>query len=152
MANIDVQEAQAWCETTKLNLGTALDGELEASITSQVLTQVAQVFDTSSWVDNTTTPKLIRSIISMYYVAWIYDRTYAEDSPAGSRSYADKLKTRADSLLEAIMSGNVTLPEATPTVDTGSPYFYPTDSSSALPADDDDTSLGPEKFTMGVIW
>ena len=150
MSNIVMQEAQAWCEKTKLNLGTSLDDELEASITAQVIGQVAQVYETSSWVDPDTTPRLVRTVIAMLYVSWIYDRTYSED--ADPSSYGALLRSRAEALLASIISGGVTLPEITPSVDTGQPAFYPTDASTEDEASDDDASAGPEKFTMGVVW
>lgn len=150
MSNIDIQQAQAWAEKTKLNLGSALDDELEASIAAQVIGQVAQAYETSSWVDSDTTPKLVRSVIAMYYVSWIYDRTYSEE--ADLSSYGALLRLRADQLLASIVSGGVVLPDVTPTSDIGSPEFYPTDASSLQTANADDTSLGGEKFTMGVIW
>jgi hypothetical protein len=152
MSNIGIQEARAWAEKTKLDLGTSLDDELEGSIASQVLGQVAQAYDTSSWVTSATTPKLIRSVIAMYYVAWIYSRTYAEDTGPGVTTYGDLLRQRADALLAAIIDGSVTLTDVSTTEDFGGPAFYPTDTSTADEPDEDDSSLGPEKFTMGVIW
>jgi hypothetical protein len=38
--NIVVGEAQAWLETTKANLGSDLDADLEESIATQVLARV----------------------------------------------------------------------------------------------------------------
>ena len=152
MSNIGIQEARAWCEKTKLDLGTSLDDELETSIANQVLGQVAQAYDVSSWTTSATTPQLIRSIIAMYYVAWYYSRTYAEDTPAGTTTYGDLLRQRADALLAAIIEGSIVLTDVPSTDDFGSPVFYPTDESSAEEPTSDDSSLGPEKFTMGVIW
>lgn len=150
MSNIDIQDAQAWAEKTKLDLGSALDDELEAFVASQVISAIAQVYEVSSWVSQATTPRLVRSVIAMNYVAWIYDRTYSED--ATSSNYGALLRQRADLLLESIISGGVTLTDATSLGDVGSPVFYPTDESSAQDASSDDSSLGGEKFTMGVIW
>jgi hypothetical protein len=149
MSNIAIQEAQAWAEKSKLDLGTALDGELEATVASQVISTIAQAYDVTSWITVATTPKLVRSVIAMMYVAWYYDRTYSED--ADLSSYGALLRERADALIVAIVAGNVVLPEL-PTTDVGSPSFYPTDASSAQSPTCDDPSLGPEKFTMGVIW
>lgn len=152
MSNIDIPEAQAWCEGTKLNLGTALDGELEASISTQVIGRIAQVYDTSSWTDASTTPKLVRSVIAMLYASWIYSRQYSETVGPGVTTYGDLLRQNAEALIQGILSGAITLSDSTPTTDVGVPLFYPTDDSSALDPTSDDTSLGPEKFTMGVIW
>jgi hypothetical protein len=152
VANIDIQEAQAWAEKTKLDLGASLDGELESSISAQVIGQIAQVYETSSWSDPTTTPKLVRSIIAMLYIAWIYDRTYSEDANSGS-SYGALLRTQANTLLAAIVAGNVALSDVTPAVDTGQPAFFPNDiSSDNDPLTTGETSDGPEKFSIGTIW
>jgi hypothetical protein len=151
-ANIDIQEAQAWTEKTKLDLGTSLDGELEASISAQVIGQIAQVYDTSSWSDSSTTPRLVRSIVAMLYVAWYYDRSYSEDAGAGS-SYGALLRMNANTLLTGIVAGNIALSDVTPAVDTGQPAFFPTDTSTAAdPLDTGETSDGPEKFSIGTIW
>ena len=64
MSYITYQEANAWLEKTKLNL-TALDSELEKSISSQVLSEIAQIYDVSSWSDANTTPSLVLKIIAM---------------------------------------------------------------------------------------
>lgn len=150
MAHIDIQEAQAWCEKTKLNLGTALDGELEDSVASQVIVTIAQAYDTSSWTVNTSTPKVVRSIIAMLYVAWMYDRTYSEDNNVNS--YSTRLRTSAQVLIDGIIAGNIELPDASIVSTTGTPLYYPTDTSSANLPTVEDPSLGPAKFTMGVIW
>ena len=151
MANIDIQEAQAWSEKTKLDLGTALDGELEASISSQVISTIAQVYDVSSWVDSSTTPRLVRSIIAMDYVAWWYDRQYSEDAGGGS-SYGALLRSRADMLVAGILAGTISLVDVVPVTDVGQPAFYPNDISSADVPTHDDESLGDSKFSMGTIW
>jgi hypothetical protein len=152
MSYIGIQEARAWAEKTKLDLGTSLDDELEASIAAQVVGQIAQVYETSSWVSPSTTPKLVRSVVAMLYVSWIYSRTYAEDVGPGVTTYGELLRQRAEDLLASIISGAVVLTDGDPNEDTGSPTFYPTDVSTATEPSYDDTSLGAEKFTMGVIW
>ena len=93
MSNISVQEAQSWAEDTKLNLGNVLDAELEAMIATQVFARIAQVYTTSSWITPETTPKLVRSILAMLYMAWYYDRTYSEDA-LKANPYAALLRDR----------------------------------------------------------
>lgn len=152
MSNIDIQEARAWTEKTKLDLGTSLDDELEGSIASQVIGQIAQVYETSGWVDSSTTPKIVRSIIAMLYVSWYYSRTYAEDVGPGVTTYGELLRQRAQALIADIIAGNIVLDDLGTSEDVGSPAFYPTDTSTATDPTYEDSSLGPEKFTMGVIW
>jgi hypothetical protein len=151
MSNIAIGEAQAWCERTKLDLGRNLDGELEANISSQILARVAMTYDVSSWITSDTTPKLIRSIIAMYYAAHEYYRRYANDND-DTNAYADKLTAMADAALANILDGTTIIPGILPTGDSSAPSFYPTDVSSAQCATEDDPSLGPAKFSMGHVF
>jgi uncharacterized protein (DUF1501 family) len=149
MPHIAFQEAQAWAEQSKLNLGAELEGELEVQVVSQVFARIAKQVDTSSWVDVSTTPSIIRSIISMHYVAWIYRRTYSEETDGPT--YADRLTQMADSLIAGILTGAVDIEEITEDDDSHA-SGYPTDTSTASDPTTDDTSLGPESFSMSTIW
>lgn len=146
MAHITVGEAQAWAEGTKLTI-SSLNTELEAHLAEEVLRQLDSAFDITTWTDAVLTPKLVRTIISKLYVAWLYDRQYSEDIGPGS-NYADRLKENANMLLAGLIAGTIELPGV---VDiAGSPVFYPTDASSALTPTIDDPSLGPSAFSMGM--
>ena len=87
VAHISVGEAQAWAEGTKLTI-SSLDAALEEHLAEEVLRRLDSPFDVSTWVDSTTTPKLVRTIISKLYVAWLYDRQYSEDIETGSAAAA----------------------------------------------------------------
>lgn len=145
MSYITVESANAWLEKTKLSL-TVLDSELEASISSQVLAEIAQIYDVSSWLNTSTTPSLVSKIIAMKYAAWYIQRTYSEDLP--SNDYAELLLAEADRLIQGITSEalilsdtNITIVPSAALVGEG-PSFYPNDA-----AIDDDP-----RFTMGSIW
>lgn len=146
MANISVPEAQAWAEGTKLTIPTPLDVELEAHLAGEVISRLSSIADTSTWTSEVTTPKLVRTIISKLYVAWIYDRQYSEDNE-GTSTYADKLKENAEGLLVGLLDGTIELPGIPDS--SGSPAYYPTDASSAQEPTFDDPSLGPAAFSMG---
>jgi len=146
MPRISVAEAQAWAERTKLTIA-ALDLDLEANLAEEVVVRLGSAFDTSTWVSETTTPKLVRVIISKLYVAWEYDRQYSEDIEAGS-NYASRLKDNAEMLMTGLIAGTIELP-GLPDV-SGSPTFYPTDASSSMVPTFDDPSLGPAAFSMGM--
>lgn len=109
MPNIELAEAQAWLETTKASLGSALDANMESSIASQVLSRVATSYDVSGWVNPATTPKLVRHIIGMKYASWFYNRQYSEDDDVNE--YALFLNAQAETLLEGIVSGTNDLVE-----------------------------------------
>jgi hypothetical protein len=157
VANIDVDDAQPFATPRKLNLGTSLDVDLEATVATQVLAQIQAAYDTSTWVDPNTTPRLVRSIVGMYYIAWYYQRTYAEDT--GTATYADRLLRWAQMLINGILAGNIRLTDVVATGESyGTPSFYPNDLSSATRPEDLDIndpergSVGGAYFTMGQVW
>lgn len=149
---ITVQEAQAWAQgegDSKLTIGT-LNAELLNQVEVQVLSALSNSgYDTSTWTNDTTTPKLVRSIIAMLYVAWLYDKAYSEDVDEGN-AYAALLRGAAQANIAGILDGTFTLDGAVLTgVAADSPSFYPTDNSSRLSPTDYDSSLGPAAFSMG---
>lgn len=149
MAHITLAEAQAWTETSKLTLAS-LDLALESQVSAEVFARLGDGYDTSVWVDEADTPDIVRAIISMYYVSWIYDRTFSSDGANNPNDYAMRLRARADMLLTSIVQGDIDIPGEV--VNTGSPAFYPNDASSALAPTPEDPSLGPAAFTMGTVW
>jgi hypothetical protein len=151
MSNITVDEAQAWAEKSKLDLVSELDGELEKQVASQVLARVAIAYDVSGWTTTYNTPQLLKTIICMFYVGWLYERTYSDDNN-GPNVYGDKLLEMAETMLQNILDGITELPGVIPTLDSGSPSFYPTDLSSAQCPTPEDRSLGDAKFSMGIVF
>lgn len=153
MARISVAEAQAWAEASKLDIIT-LDPALVAQVETIVLGQLGRAYDPLTvqllWVNEATTPQIVRTLIAMKYVSFFYDRQYSEDE--GRNPWARRLDNLADDLLEAVMRGDVDIPEiAGVTGIARAPRFYPTDSSSeeAGPTAED-PSAGPPKFSMGM--
>jgi hypothetical protein len=147
MAHITVPEAQAWAEGTKLTVAS-LDAELEAHLAEEVIRRLDSGFDVTGWTNETTTPKLVRTIIAKLYIAWLYDRAYSEDIEQGN-NYADRLKINAEALMQGLLDGTIELPGADAGT-FGEPAFYPTDASSAQEPTFDDPSLGPAAFAMGM--
>jgi hypothetical protein len=145
VSRIIVAEAQAWAEGTKLTI-PALDGNLLDHIEAEVLGRLSTL-DSTTWIDSTTTPKIIRTIISKLYVAWVYDRAYSEDVEQGS-NYADRLRLNAETLIQGIIDGTIVIPGIPD--NAGTPVFYPTDASSSQLPTVDDPSLGPAAFSMGM--
>jgi hypothetical protein len=150
MTHISFGEAQAWSERTKLDLGTVLEEELEDQLSTQVLSRVATAYDTSGWVSETTTPKLLRTVIAMQYVAYIYARTYSDNTDGDS--YSTLLLTGSEAILQNIIDGITPIDGVDPTADLSEPVFYPTDLSSASTPTPEDSSLGGAKFSMGTIF
>lgn len=154
MARITVAEANAWSEPTKLTLTPTTfnaDAELEQQIASQILSRLMGTFDTSTWTSETTTPKIVRTIIAMYFVSWIYDRAYSDDAEANA--YAALLRQYADANIAGLIAGQIDLEEfPDANVGVGSPSFFPTDASSARVATPEAPSDGPPSFTMGTVF
>lgn len=147
---ISQQDAQAWAERSKLSLSN-LESDLVGQIATQVLSRIAQAFVTTGWVDETTTPAIIRSIIAMKYVSWFYNKVYSEEQ-ADTNDYAMRLDRIAEDLIDGIIAGIVAVDDPTQSpVNTG-PTFYPTDTSSAQDPTSDDPSLGPASFVMGQVF
>lgn len=150
-SHVSVSEVQAWLETTKLTL-TVLDTEMEAHIASITLGQlmIAYPVQAPTWIDSTTTPKIVRSIIAMRYAGWFYDRQYSETPD--SNTYADRLRASADALVAGLVAGSVDIIEVPGLPVMSEPEFFPTDVSSANLASDMYPSDGPPAFTMGQIF
>lgn len=150
MTYLTPAEANAWLEPTKLTL-TAIEAELDTQISVQILNRLSPVFNISTWVNNASTPRLVRSIMAMYYVAWVYDRTYADDGE--SNDYAKLLRSTADANISGLLSGSIILPEdPSANTDNSAPSFFPNDASSALEPTVEEPSNGPPAFMMGTVF
>jgi hypothetical protein len=156
MSHIDYTDANAWLESTKLALtADNFDTALEDQISTQVLAQLVKGgYSTTVWVDSQSTPKLVKSIIAMLYVAAVYDRSYGDDVTDGSSNYAVVLRTLASSNIAGLLDGALSLAEEPSTnAAYGAPSFFPTDASS-----DDrigfhrDPSDGGPAFLMGTVF
>lgn len=150
MARITVDDVRGWVESSKLNI-TALDLNFLPQIETEVLARLGTVYDTVGWVDSTSTPSLVKVIITKMYAGWLYDKYYSENQ-AERNEYAQMLKDNAELLMTGLLDGTIEIP-GTPATTNQGPSFYPNDISSArTPGEDGDWSLGPAKFSMGQIF
>lgn len=150
MSHITVAEANAWFESTKLAL-TSIESELEAQVASSILSRLTAVFDVSAWIDQTSTPKLVRSIIAMYYCSWVYDRAYSDDAKE-ENDYANLLRRMAEANILGLLSGVIVIPESPDNADVGVPTFFPNDLSSSLEPTPESPSDGGPAFMMGTVF
>lgn len=145
---ITVDEARAWGEKTKLAPAwkDGLDGDLLSQIQGEVLGNIAAVADTTPWIDSSTTPSMVKTIIAKFYVAWLIDRQYSEDEDLSA--YAALLRTTAMSLQTGITSSEIDIPGIT-TGDAGDGLAsgYPLDNS----VDSNGNPYGPF-FTMDAVF
>lgn len=120
-------EIQAWLEPSKL-LIDPLDAQLierEAHQAAWVFGRLAGVYDTTGWVDQITTPKLVRTIISGFTAAYHYNSFYSETEDAGN-PYADRIIRQLMILLDQLVNGLVVLTDD-PQTPESNPIFWPTD-------------------------
>lgn len=136
---ITLEEAQAWGEKTKLAPAwkDGLDLALLDQVQVEVLGNIGQVADTSTWISSGTTPDLVKTIIAKFYVAWLIDRQYSSDDDLSA--YAALLRSTALALQNSIVASEIDIPGNTNT-DSGLPSSWP-----------DDTTEGPY-FAMDTVF
>jgi hypothetical protein len=162
VTHIEVEDAQSFLEGTKANL-SSLDDVLENELSVYVLGRLSDVYSdpatgTTTWIDSTTTPELVKMIIAMEYAGYYYNRQYSEViSDDNGKSYGDMLIMRAETMLAGVISGSILLAEVPTGSPLNEPVFYPTDASSTKEAvfnntDCNDSSLGPPMFSVGKVF
>lgn len=151
MSRVTTSEIQAWLEPTKLSI-TAPNLDLLEHMEEEVLVRISTAYDVSGWTDVSSTPKIVRTIISKLYASFFIDRAYSENQEENN-DYAQKLKDNAEMLITGIVGGLIPIPDVpggnggNTTVDRAA--FYPTDSSSAQKPTSDNPSLGGPYFSLG---
>lgn len=148
---ITVNEVTAWFESTKLPSFTDFTGrdlELLNHLEEEVLQRIQSAHDTTGWTNNTNTPKIVRTVIAKMFASWFYERQYSEDGE--TNTYSKRLQDNANTLIDGILDGTIPIDDTPATI--GQPIFYPNDASSALEPTKDDSSLGPNKFSMGQVF
>lgn len=154
MPRTTLATVQAWVEATKFtipDITTSPNVDLIAQIEAETLARVHSVYDTSTWIDAASTPYLIQVAIAKRFVAWAYRRQYSESITDTDAKYAELLEANAESIVAGIVDGTIEIPTL-PSPATSQPGFYPNDDSSALEPTFDDPSLGPAKFSMGIVF
>ena len=153
-AHCTVAECQQWLERTKISLAS-VDTELEASAWAIANESISQTYDTSTWVDATTTPKQVRSIVSMLVAAWEYGRALSDMySSASGVTWGSKLEALAMQLLGGIASASVPIVGQDLLRDSTSRIkFWPNDTATAL-AEEDPTAdnAAPRVMSMGKVF
>lgn len=144
--HITPADVNYWLENTKLTVADPLDAGVEAFATSKVIGRLAGAFETTTWVDPSTTPQLVKQLIAMLYAAATYRKSYSEDLEGDGvgLNWAEWLEQSVEGYLNMVFTGEITLTD--PEIDitgtnVGLPSFYPTDLSSVTE---------PPKFTMGA--
>lgn len=131
---IDLHEAKAWLSETKIDLNE-LDDVFVDQLQSEILGRLSSVYQTSSWLTPSTTPTIIRKIISMRYVGWLYLRSFSEE--AVENAYGMRLLIEADDLLNDATSGQLPIEGIdgviiTPDMSYGVITFEPSDDTEPV--------------------
>ena len=99
---------------------------LATSAKSHVYSKVALAYDTTSWTDETNTPDLIRSLISMFIAAWLYNKEYA-DGATEAGSYGRWLYNQAEVIRNGLYNGTLIIEDVDPKFDRTQPGVFETD-------------------------
>ena len=81
MSRVTISEVQTWLDPTMIKIEEGDLIEEQHLFGESVIGKLSVRFDTSTWVDSTNTPSLVRSCIAMLCAAWRYNILY---SKAGS--------------------------------------------------------------------
>lgn len=141
MALITIDDVQAWFTDNRLSLEATDTLPEEVNVTAEVLASVSNRYDTSTWLNAATTPRLIRSIISARVAAIRYRKHYADQ--LDEIAYADWLDEWAMNILEGIVNGTIPLTDV-PADDLTSALV----AASVIGSPTDATD--PPKFTMDM--
>jgi hypothetical protein len=133
MAYIAAANVNDWLEATKSSVADPLAAGMMQLAQDKVLGRLAATFDTTTWLDEDTTPALIVTIMSMLYAASYYRMVYSEDLEDGvGLNWAQWLEQSAEGYLTMIIDGTLELPDlGDPTLSIGYPSFYPNDLAPA---------------------
>lgn len=141
-------QVKQWIEATRMP-SLAVDATLEQSTQGIIKAKLAARYDSVSWVDQASTPKLIQTISSMYNAGFQYQRQFGQDVAgyAGQENYGQRLVSIADGLIEQLATGEIDLDEVEAIQNTSvGPVFWPNDSTGQ---DDPNFDI---KFSMGMTF
>jgi hypothetical protein len=151
--HVTVAEVQQWIQDTRLTVAS-VNPELESSAYSRVVSALALRYTTATWVDSTTTPALVRSIISMLIAAWTINRAHAE-TMGDVDAYGVHLESSAMILLGGLADGSILVDDtAIGDYATGQPAFWPTDIATTTATEEgwDADGAAPLMFTAGKVF
>lgn len=117
MPYVSLAEVKQWFNGTKLEDDFAVDSELEQTVVAYVLGRLQDTYNTTVWTGASSTPALIRKIISMFVAAWNYQVLYSDDDDLSN--FGQMLKAEAEKWLEGVAAGKYDLGIAFPPLDSG---------------------------------
>ena len=154
-SHILVSDVQQWLEPTKLTI-TTVEPSLEATAFEYVASSLSSRYDPAGWLDTLTTPKLVKSVESMWYAGMLYKRQYSENTDESG--YGTYLLTYVATLVTAISTGQADIVDiSTIRAPWSYPVFWPDDDSTLIAdpkvgGDPTDPLGAPRAFTMGQVF
>lgn len=147
MSYVSTEKIQAWLEESKFPV-ISVNPVFEETAVNLIFAELAQRYDTTTWISTATTPPIVLNVIAMQIAAFEYRAAVSQED--GADSYADELEVRLNKVVCAIASGALPLPDSFPIDSTssigGGPGFFPTDASTALMEWDEGAT--PMRFSM----
>ena len=113
MPRVSVAEVQRWLDPTILSL--AEDDELgeQDMFGEAVVGKLGARFDTSTWVDATTTPLLIRTCIAVLVASWRYNILFSKTGTGELSPYSQHLENLVwgeYGIVECLLMGTLHIP------------------------------------------
>lgn len=148
---IGIGDAKAWVDSAGQHLTIAsIDEDLSSALEAALLARLSNQYDVSTWTTAANTPALIKKVLGMQYVAWLYEKIFS--SANDTSNYGTRLLAAAERIIVGLEGGTITLEvDPLPGV-SSSPSFYPNNASSAQLPTAADPSLGGPVFALGQIW
>lgn len=151
--HVTTAEVQQWIQDTRLTIAT-VDPALDASAYSRVVGVLALRYTTGTWIDSSTTPSLVRSIISMLIAAWTINKAHAE-TMGDVDAYGVHLESSALVLLGGLADGSILIDDtAIGDYSMGQPVFWPTDIATTVATEQgwDADGAAPMMFSTGKVF
>lgn len=132
MSYVSVKDIQSWLQNTKFDV-TSVDSRRETFAVNHIFGKLSQRYDTTIWTDDTDTPSVVLSLISMWMAASHLRIAASEED--GLVSYADWLDLTVTGTCDSIVSGAVDIEgiaEDSTSSLGGAAEFLPNNSSTTL--------------------
>ena len=155
MSYVTLPQVQAWLNLTKFSLLPSHFDEEQANLAAdKILGWLEQRYDTSTWTDDETTPRMVRTLIAMLTASFTLRKAVSEDD--GVTTYCDWLEDRVYKIVEGLVDGGIDLPgvDPDPTAPaSASAEFYPNNASTQLWKDEGDVEGASARwFTMQKVF
>ena len=105
-ALIATTDVNAWLDIKKATIAS-LEGALLDQVTAQVLGSLSIRYSVEGWAGPTTTPLIVKRILSMFYAGNYYLKIYSTDSEPSD--YGEMLLRDAQTLLDSVVNGSIVI-------------------------------------------